>query len=301
MPEKPRILIADDERFNLNVLADLLKPGATVILAKNGIQALERANKQPPDLILLDIIMPEMDGYQVLRQLKNKKTTRDIPVIFISALAEVEDEEKGLLLGAVDYITKPFHPAIVQARVRNHLQIVRQRKLLENVALLDGLTEIPNRRSYNERFAQEWKRAVRNRSPLSLALLDVDYFKQYNDKYGHARGDDALKAIGALLSRLIKRPADFAARFGGEEFVILLPDTAEQGAEQVAESIRSEIEDLHIAHGCSPACGCLTVSIGGATLMPVAADPDQALIETADQMLYEAKKQGRNRVLWQLI
>lgn len=295
--EKQRILIVDDERFNLNVLANILRTDYSLILAKNGIQALERALKQPPDLILLDVMMPDMDGYQVMYNLKNNELLKDIPVIFVSALSEVEDEEKGLLLGAVDYITKPFSPAIVRARVGNHMKIVRQRKLLEKFALLDGLTEIPNRRNFMERFSQEWKRAVRNKMPLSLAIVDVDYFKQYNDNYGHSMGDVALKAVASVLSNELKRPTDFAARIGGEEFVVLLAESTAQGAHQLAESIRSSVESLQIKHVHST-LNRLTVSIGGATIIPITDDQDH-LFECADQMLYRAKGEGKNRVVWQ--
>ena len=295
--EKQRILIVDDERFNLNVLANILRTDYSLILAKNGIQALERALKQPPDLILLDVMMPDMDGYQVMYNLKNNELLKDIPVIFVSALSEVEDEEKGLLLGAVDYITKPFSPAIVRARVGNHMKIVRQRKLLEKFALLDGLTEIPNRRNFMERFSQEWKRAVRNKMPLSLAIVDVDYFKQYNDNYGHSMGDVALKAVASVLSNELKRPADFAARIGGEEFVVLLAESTAKGAHQLAESIRSSVESLQIKHVHST-LNRLTVSIGGATIIPITGYQDH-LFECADQMLYRAKGEGKNRVVWQ--
>lgn len=301
MNKKQRILVVDDERFNLNVLADLLKSDYTVILAKNGEQALERAGKQPPDLILLDIMMPGMDGYQALKALKENQTTREIPVIFITALGGGEDEEKGLLLGAVDYIVKPFQPAIVLARIKIHLKIMRQRKLLESIALIDGLTEIPNRRSYTQRFAHEWLRAMRKRAPLSLGILDVDHFKQYNDTYGHGRGDETLKTVAAMLTRKLKRPADFAARYGGEEFVILMPETDAKGAITLAEMICKVIEELGIEHAGSSLSRWLTVSIGGATVVPTMEQTERQLFENADKMLYEAKKKGRNQVAWQNI
>ncbi|MBI9088365.1 MAG: diguanylate cyclase [Desulfobacterium sp.] len=299
MTKKQRILVVDDERFNLNVLADLLKADYTVILAKHGEQALERAEKQPPDLILLDIMMPGMDGYQTLKALKETQTTRDIPVIFITALGGGEEEEKGLLLGAVDYVTKPFHPAIVLARIKIHLKIVRQRKLLESIALLDGLTEIPNHRSFTERFSQEWQRAIRNRVPLSLGILDVDHFKQYNDTYGHGQGDAVLKTIAAMLTRELKRTTDFAARYGGEEFVMLMPETDAQGAAKLAKRICKAMETLGIEHAGSTASQWLTVSIGGATLVPSMEQTARQLFENADKMLYEAKRKGRNQATWQ--
>lgn len=296
--EKQRVLVVDDERFNLNILAELLKSEYTVILAKSGKQAVERAIKQPPDLILLDVMMPEMDGYQVIRELKSTDLTRNIPVIFITALGAAEEEEKGLLLGAVDYIVKPFNPAIVRARVGAHMKIVRQRKLLENEALLDGLTEMPNRRNYDERFRRNWKRAVRDKTPISVALLDVDFFKQYNDNYGHARGDEVLKAIASTITGELKRPADFAARWGGEEFVILLPDTGAQGARELVEWTRLAVEKIKIEHVYSEASNVVTISAGGVTILPDNDDDPGQMIEIADQMLYKAKESGRNRICW---
>ncbi len=299
MTKKQRILVVDDERFNLNVLADLLKTDYTVILAKNGEQALERAGKHPPDLILLDIMMPGMDGYQTLKALKETQTAREIPVIFITALGGGEEEEKGLLLGAVDYIIKPFQPAIVLARIKIHLKIVRQRKLLENIALLDGLTEIPNHRSFTERFTQEWQRAMRSRLPLSLGILDVDHFKQYNDTYGHGQGDEVLKTVATMLTGELKRTTDFAARYGGEEFAMLMPATDARGAVKLAQKVCKAMESLGIEHAGSSASQWLTVSIGGATLVPSLEQTERQLFENADKMLYEAKRKGRNQATWQ--
>jgi diguanylate cyclase (GGDEF)-like protein len=296
--ETATILVVDDERTNLNILADILKAKHKVILAKNGKQALERAIKQSPDLILLDIIMPDMNGYQILYEMKNNELLKEIPVIFISALNNDEDEEKGLVLGAVDYISKPFSQAIVLARVNNHIKIARQRKLIESIALLDGLTEIPNRRNYDNRINIEIARAVRENTPLSLLILDIDFFKQFNDNYGHSKGDEALKLVATALANTIGRPADFAARIGGEEFAVLLPNTQKHGASHLAESIRSSIEALGIPHQYSGVSSVLTVSIGGTSCWPNQDSGPQELIDVADKMLYRAKNEGRNRVIW---
>lgn len=298
MQEKECILVVDDERSNLNVISDLLKEKYTILLAKNGAKALERAVRQQPELILLDIMMPEMDGYQVLLELKNNEATKAIPVIFISALGEADDEEKGLLLGAVDYIVKPFHPAIVRARIDNQLKIVRQRKLLENIALIDGLTEIPNRRNFEQLYENEWKRALRDKNDIAVGILDIDYFKQYNDTYGHARGDEVLKTIAQTIVFNLKRPADFAARLGGEEFVILLPDTDAKGARELAEMIQKTIEKLNIPHTASKITDCVTASIGGISTQPTRDITKLQALELADTMLYKAKSSGRNRVEW---
>jgi diguanylate cyclase (GGDEF)-like protein len=298
--EAEKILIVDDEHINISILASILKTDYTLLFAKNGSQALQRAVQQMPDLILLDVMMPDINGYELMNLLKNDEQLKDIPVIFVSALSKLEDEEKGLLLGAVDYISKPFNPAIVKARVRNHMKLVRQRKLLEKYALLDGLTEIPNRRSFSERWKLEFRRAIRDRTPLSLAILDVDFFKQYNDNYGHAMGDIVLKKLAVALSEKIKRSTDFAARVGGEEFAIIFPETSAQGAYQLAENIRAAASGLAIEHRYSPAdTNVLTVSIGGVSFIPSDLDSAEKFYEYADQMLYQAKNQGRNQVMWQ--
>ncbi len=296
--ENDTILIVDDEQSNLNILVNIFKSDYNLVIAKSGDECLERAEKQNIDLILLDVMMPGMNGYQVIQKLKRKTQTASIPVIFISALGEVIDEEKGFLLGGVDYIIKPCHPSIIKARVKNQIQIVRHRKLLENIALIDALTEIPNRRNYEKQFVFEWKRASRNRHPLSIAIIDVDFFKQYNDNYGHASGDQSLKMVAMAIKTGLHRPSDFAARYGGEEFVLILPDTAFEGARTIAEKIRVMVEDLHIEHAFSNVSKWLTVSIGGCTRIPEVDEDIHAIIEFADRMLYEAKSNGRNRVLW---
>ncbi len=247
--EKERILIVDDENMNLRVLADLLKDEYLPILARTGKQALKHAfSNKPPDLILLDVVMPEIGGYEIIKSLKNSDNTKNIPVIFVTALNSIEDEEFGLKLGAVDYITKPFSPPIVKMRVRNHLRIVRQYKLLDQLAYLDGLTEISNRRRFEEVYEREWTRAIRSQTPLSLAMVDVDCFKQYNDNYGHAMGDIALQMIAKNLKRSLMRPADLVARYGGEEFVMMLPETDLHAAKLVAQRSLAMVTELAILH-----------------------------------------------------
>ncbi len=300
--ENPRILIVDDEKMNLKVLADLLKDEYVPILARNGDQAIQHAlSETPPDLILLDVIMPQMGGYEVIKYLKNNDKTKNIPVIFVTALSSIEDEEFGLRLGAVDYITKPFSPPIVKIRIRNHLRIIHQYKLLDQLAHLDGLTEICNRRRFEEVFKKEWERSLRSGSPFSLAMIDVDYFKQYNDHYGHAMGDLALQRIAKSLSDVLRRPADFIARYGGEEFVMLMPETDHDGAMQVARYSLARIAELNIVHHHSRAADCVTVSIGLSTIHPAIAASQKTFLATADQNLYRAKEGGRNRVVGSII
>jgi diguanylate cyclase (GGDEF)-like protein len=302
MYEKPRILIVDDEKMNLKALAELLQDGYVPVLARNGEQAIQHAlSETPPDLILLDVIMPQMGGYEVIKYLKNNDRAKNIPVIFVTALSSMEDEEFGLRLGAVDYITKPFSPPIVKIRIRNHLRIVHQYKLLDQLAHLDGLTEICNRRRFEEEFKKEWERSLRNHNPFSLAMIDVDYFKQYNDHYGHAMGDLALQRIAKALAEVLRRPADFIARYGGEEFVMLLPETDHQGALQVARHSLRKIAELNILHQYSRAADYVTVSIGLSTIHPAVAASQKTFLATADQNLYRAKEGGRNRVVGSII
>lgn len=299
---KARILIVDDEKINIRILVDLLKDDYSMVLARNGEQALKFSfQSPPPDLILLDVVMPEMGGYEVIKQLKENDLTKDVPVIFVTALNSVEDEEHGLKLGAVDYITKPFSPPIVKMRIRNHLRFAHQHKLLDKLAYLDALTEIPNRRRFDDVFQKEFARATRNSTPLSIGMVDVDFFKQYNDHYGHAMGDRTLQAIAGALSYALKRPADMVARYGGEEFVIILPETDDDAARQVAERARLAVMALNIPHLDSRVAESVSVSIGIITFYPdriLASVPSaEAVMEQADKNLYMAKQNGRNRVV----
>ena len=296
--KKPRILIVDDEKMNLKVLADLLKDEYTPVLARSGERALQHAFSDfPPDLILLDVMMPQMGGYEVIKKLKDNDKTKNIPVIFVTALKSIEDEEHGFKLGAVDYIIKPFSPTIVKMRVRNHLRIVHQYKLLDQLAYLDGLTEISNRRRFEDVYKKEWARSARNQTPFSLAMVDVDYFKQYNDHYGHAMGDITLRTIAQTLNSILRRPADLLARYGGEEFVMLLPETDAAPARSIADTSLQAIVDLNIPHQFSNIADMVTISIGLATIHIDDKTSSQTFLELADQNLYQAKQRGRNRVI----
>jgi len=296
--ERNSILIIDDEIANLQVLTGILEQEYTIFAAKDGATAIKIARSNLPDLILLDIMMPGMDGYEVLAALRDVKATARIPVIFVTALDSMEDEKIGLSLNAADYIGKPFHPAVVRLRVRNQIQILNQIREIERISLLDQLTGIANRRSFDERIQAEWKRAVREGDsvPLSLLLIDVDRFKDYNDSYGHQQGDRALQAVAGVLSGISRRAPDFAARWGGEEFIVLLPGTPPEGAAAIAENIRKQIEDMDIplADG-SPSR--VTASIGAVTRLPAAGDLwVSAFLSAADKAMYAAKSRGRNRV-----
>lgn len=293
------ILIVDDIPANIKVLGEALRFEYQVRLATEGERALKIAgSSNPPDLILLDIVMPKMDGYEVCRRLKEDSSTRNIPVIFITAMAEEEDETRGLALGAVDYITKPFSLPIVKARVKTHLELKRHRDLLEALSTLDGLTGIPNRRRFDEVLKIEWLRAQREGTPLSLIMLDIDHFKLYNDNYGHIEGDDCLKKVAGCLAGGMSRPADFVARYGGEEFAVVLPMTDMQGAVKVASTLLRRMAEMRIPHAHSPVADRVTISLGVATMLPDRHGAPVRLIEAADKCLYTAKQAGRDRIKW---
>lgn len=292
------LLIVDDEKQNRLLLTELFGTTYKIIQAKNGVQALEKARQHRPDLILLDVLMPEMDGMGVLRELKRDDATRLIPVIFITALSSATDEANGLNLGAVDYISKPFHPPIVRVRVRNQLQLVHQQRLLEQLASLDGLTGIPNRRQFDATLLKEWHRCQRNQQPLSLIVADVDFFKKYNDALGHAAGDRVLQEVAATLRQAARRPGDLVARYGGEEFVLLLPETDATSAQALAEGLQQLLHSKAFAHPNSSLGPWLTMSMGGNTTVPSTTALDPEFFALADAALYRAKHQGRNQVRW---
>ena len=297
LPAKRSILIVDDQPANIKVLANLLKSDYTIQVANNGAKALELSLKEnPPDLILLDIVMPDMDGYRVCRVLKDNNRTSYIPVIFITAMDDVSDETKGFDLGAVDYISKPFHPDVVKARVRNHMNLKIKSDLLENMSHLDGLTQIANRRHLDETLQSEVKRHKRSEKPLGVVMLDIDFFKPFNDHYGHGKGDECLIKVVQALQSTLKRPSDILARYGGEEFVVLLPETDSEGTKRVAEQLRLAVEQLRYPHEHSKIADHVTVSLGCFSDRLDHQSPEE-LLKRADEALYEAKAAGRNRVV----
>lgn len=294
--EKRKILVVDDERSNIDALSYILKPRYTVLVAKDGLTAIEVAKSRSPDLILLDIVMPGMNGFEVLSALKESDETRPIPVIFITGRDSFKDEEKGFALGAVDYVTKPFHNSIVEARVKTHIQMIEYIQMIEHLCMIDALTNIPNRRHFDNRLSTEWEKAFREKTPVGMLMIDVDRFKDYNDTYGHLQGDKLLQAIVGIITQALKRPTDFAARWGGEEFAVLLPDTDSDGAFMVAERIREDIQRAVIP--CSDGTGTrITVSIGVDSEIPASGDASGSLIYGADEALYAAKEAGRNIVM----
>ncbi|WDE03626.1 diguanylate cyclase [Thalassomonas viridans] len=293
---KARILIVDDERLNINVMVSILSEDYELVIAKSGEQALKRVAAQAPDLILLDISMPDMDGYTVFERIGEMTGGKKIPIIFITAMRSPEEEIKGLKMGAVDYITKPFTPSIVEVRVANQIEAKRNRDELERLNRTDALTGIANRRRFDEYIMLQRESIVRSEAALSIIMIDIDHFKQFNDCYGHAAGDDCLKRVAKALESRLDRTTDFIARYGGEEFVVILPATDSQGAAQCAERLCEAVSELDILHDQSGTCGHVTASFGVATLLPEQREVSvEDLLEWADQALYQAKLSGRNQ------
>lgn len=328
---KGNILVVDDRPDNLRVLSSMLREeGYHVRKALTGSMAITACQTRAPDLILLDINMPDMDGYQVCQQLKSSEKTRDIPVIFLSILDDILDKIKAFNVGGIDYITKPFQFQEVVVRVENQLTIQRlKNKLqeknrileeqnsvlleeiekrrcaeialqkanekLQHLACLDSLTQIANRRYFDECLQREWLRSAREDIPLSLILGDIDYFKYYNDTYGHIAGDICLKQVAQAITWAVKRTADLVARYGGEEFAIILPNTSYEGAVEVAKRIQFGVQQLKILHSLSTVSNYITLSVGIASRVPSYQESPEVLIDESDRALYQAKEQGRNR------
>ncbi|MBF0549936.1 MAG: diguanylate cyclase [Deltaproteobacteria bacterium] len=295
---KQSVLIVDDEPGNAKILVELLRPSYTVRVAVDGAKALQVARSDiPPDLILLDVVMPGMDGYEVCQELKADPRTQDIPIIFITAKDSEQDQIKGFNIGAVDYITKPFSPVVVEARVKTHVELKIKSELLKKLSLRDGLTGIANRRRFDEYLTYVWDFSKRESLPLSLILIDIDHFKLFNDNYGHLAGDACLVQVAQTLDNSIKRKTDLAARYGGEEFGCILPHTNSDGALALANNMSDNLRLLSIPHVHSGTCSWLTISQGVATVVPTRDTRPDTLIKVADEALYRAKSEGRNRVV----
>ncbi|MBQ4832872.1 diguanylate cyclase [Pseudoalteromonas sp. MMG010] len=297
MLTKAKVLIVDDDPLNRLVLEKTLQDEHDVFLVESGEKALELIKTQQVDLIILDVVMPGLDGYEVLVQLKENPITQSIPIIFISANKSHDDEAKGLELGAMDYITKPFFPSIVKVRVRNQLLIKQKNDLLEKLVSIDGLTEIPNRRYFDENLSREWRKCSREKMPLSVLIMDIDHFKRFNDTYGHRAGDDCLKKVAHALINECARGSDFVARYGGEEFAAVLPAIGSEAAKAFANKLLNAIRALKIKHKASLNDQHISISIGVATMNGKTQMSEQALLEKADKSLYAAKDAGRNQIV----
>lgn len=298
---RPRILVVDDSPVNTELLARALIENYEVFIANSGKEALSLVQQIPaPDMILLDLNMPDMSGYEVAKQIQLEERTRNIPVIFLTTLSDTENEAYGLRSDAVDFISKPFDLPGAVEKIKYQLALKHYREILSVTGDTDALTQIPNRRRFDEMLAIEIRKAKRNNTPLSVIKIDIDYFKQYNETYGHLAGDDCLREIAFTLKKVLKRAGDLAARWGGQEFACLLPDTNIKGATHVAENISRAVLNLRIPHQASPAAKIVTLSLGVATGIRSAeksgVDSFEELIDQAQAALIEAKESGRNRV-----
>jgi diguanylate cyclase (GGDEF)-like protein len=296
MSNRAVILVVDDEVSNIELLSAALEDEYEICFATSGAEALELARSVLPDLILLDVIMPGMDGYAVCLKIKADPLLADVPVIFTTALGDQEAEVKGLELGAVDYVAKPIAPVIVRARVRNHIEMKRMRDQLAELAVTDALTGLGNRRRLEQALRQEVGRLSRSTAELSVIMLDIDFFKQFNDTYGHVAGDRCITMVAATLNRAVRRAADLTVRYGGEEFACVLPNTSHAEAMAIARNIRDRVLALGIPHEKSDAAPYVTVSLGVATAICSPDIDSMSWIRAADSQLYQAKASGRNDV-----
>ncbi|WP_066167612.1 GGDEF domain-containing response regulator [Aliarcobacter cryaerophilus] len=296
--KKPTILVVDDMTTTLLLLHDLLKDTYEVKIAKSGTKALEiLESPNDIDLILLDIEMPDMNGYDVCKRIKNNETIKNIPIIFITGRTSQEDEEYGLNLGAIDYITKPFNKAIVKLRIKNYLDLKIKNDMLEKLSMYDGLTNIRNRRFFDETFEKTFNEIKRDKKSLAVLMIDIDFFKPYNDNYGHGQGDETLRKVAKALEKTIKRASDFVARYGGEEFVILLKDINKDGVEAVANNLLNAVRELKITHEFSKIENYVTISIGASFYNSNSDITKLELLLKADETLYSVKNSGRNNFL----
>jgi diguanylate cyclase (GGDEF)-like protein len=315
-----KTLVIEDSSSSRKILCYYIeRMGITPIPAATGNEGVDLFSTERPDLILLDIILPDIDGFEVARQIRQMERPGDwTPIIFLTALNKDEDLEKGIAAGGDDYLYKPVSEVVLAAKIRAMQRIVQMRQSLlvltrkldtanhelKRLAALDGLTGIANRRHFDEVLEREWRRAMRQGTELSALMCDIDYFKQYNDTYGHLAGDEALRQVAHALTKTMDRGGDLIARYGGEEFAAVLPDTSQGGALFVAERMKQAVQQLELPNSGSP-FGFITVSFGiashlpSAKLMP-AAHPGNTpllLVAAADRALYQAKTKGRNRII----
>lgn len=295
-PPRAKLLIVDDQPFNIQALHRVLGDEHQVFMATSGEQALAVAREQQPDLVLLDVVMPGMDGFETCQRMKADEALQDTPIVFVTAHGDAVAETRGLEAGAVDFIAKPINPNVVRARVRTHLTLKRQADLLRRLVFIDGLTGVSNRRLFDEHLEREWRRCLRRRATIAVLLVDIDHFKLYNDRHGHPAGDACLRAVAQALATVPRRPGDLLARFGGEEFACVLPDTDADGALAVAESMLRAVRALAVPHGVAGAGAHVTVSIGVGAGTASERGGAPALVLQADATLYAAKAGGRDRV-----
>ncbi|MGL1447309.1 GGDEF domain-containing response regulator [Vibrio parahaemolyticus] len=294
----PEILIIDDDNSVVIVLHKVLQDFGRVRFAATGSQALDMIKEIRPDLILLDVELPDINGLELCLMLKENMLTSSIPVLFITSKIDTGFEEKVFDAGAADYIVKPLKPRVVAARVQTHLAYHQALVQLNKLAHTDSLSGLPNRLAFDEQLDIEFRRARRQHEPLAVVMIDIDEFKKYNDYFGHVEGDDCIRLIGRGLRKATKRPADFVARYGGEEFALLLPHTDSKGAQALITHLMENIASLCIKHAPEAIYPFVTVSIGFTAIEPLCCDFDSVspldIVERADKALYQSKHDGRN-------
>ena len=292
-----RIVVVDDDPATVRVLASVLKSLGKVYLTTRSDEAVSLACRVDPDLVLLDVEMPDADGFAVLKELRTHAQLAHTLVLFVTSHGAPDIETRALSAGAIDFIQKPVHADIVRARVRNYLALKQQGDQLRRWSMIDGLTGLANRRAFDAELDHEWARAAKSGEPLALVLCDIDYFKRFNDVYGHPTGDACLRSVAAVLRGGATSPRAVAARYGGEEFALLLPGIAAADATQVAEALCAAVSALDISHAGSEVAPNVTLSLGVATKTPGPGERPGVLVRATDAALYQAKEQGRNRVV----
>lgn len=293
-----KILIIDDSQFDCRILSEILSPEYEVACAENGEDGIMLARQLRPSLILLDVILPSIDGFEVISRLKCHESTRQTPVIFITGVHGSYYEEKGFKMGAVDYVRKPFKANIVSARVKNHVNLYAYSRAMEEIALRDNLTGMFNRRAWDVKLHAAWEKAKKLKKNLSVLMADVDCFKQYNDTYGHLAGDHVLKLVADVMGGCFSSHNDFVARYGGEEFCAVFFGSTQSRSMRLAEKVRARVEDMRIPHATSVVAPYVTLSLGGHTMIPTDEETEERFVRCADEALYLSKQSGRNRLLW---
>lgn len=316
----PKVLMVEDGKVAIRAISEFLEDmDVQPLIAETGSAAIELYRRERPDIILLDIILPDITGYEVAKQVRKLQGKDDwTAIIFLSAMSKDADLARGIQAGGDDYLIKPVGRVVLQAKVAAMHRLVRMQRALvklteqlnqaneqlnhanqelHRVSMTDGLTGIANRRLFDESLVREWRRCARIQKPISIVMLDVDYFKKFNDKYGHQAGDECLKAAAKEIAGSVPRASDLAARYGGEEFVLILGETDEEGARAVANRIRLQVAGLKVVNEDSPH-HYVTLSCGISTVLPGDDKPVVKLVKSADNALYLAKKQGRNTVAY---
>lgn len=290
-----KLLIADPTPADRDFLVGALRPENEVFVALSGEEALRVVEKERPDLILLDVLLPGLDAYEVCHRLAGDRATAAIPVIFLADRLAEEKVVDNLAVGAADYLLKPFSLPIVRLRVKNLLELKHTRDKINSITAIDELTGVPNRRRFMEAFENEWRRCARYSRPLSLIMIDIDYFTLFSVSQGALPSDECIWKVARELSYTLRRPADMVSRLGGESFAAILSETDAQGTAFVAEMMQRNIAGLNIKNPSSPIADRITLSIGAATIIPHHNESSSSLIKTAEKALAEAKSQGRNR------